>query len=110
MPWKVEGVVEQRLRFIMEREKAEFGVAELCRQHQITRQTAYKWIERYEAEGVGGLQDRSRAPQLHPNQVPDTVEEQVLAMRARYGTWGARKIRGALRNGGLEARPGRSTH
>jgi putative transposase len=109
MAWKVDGVVEQRLRFIMEWQQGEFGLAELCRQHQITRPTGYKWIERYEAEGLEGLRDRSRAPHEHPNQVGEAVEQHILALKAKYGLWGARKIRARLLNGGTKGVPAAST-
>ena len=110
MPWKVDSVVEQRLRFIMEWQRAEFGLAELCRQHQIARQTGYKWVERFELEGVDGLRDRSRAPQHHPNQVGAATEEHILAVKAKYALWGARKIGAYLRRkGSCEATPATST-
>lgn len=100
MPWKVQDVVEQRLRFVMEWRRQEFSLAELCRQYEITRPTGYKWLERYTAEGLAGLRDRSRAPQAHPNQTPEGVEQQVLAVRAQYPLWGARKIRAHLQRRG----------
>lgn len=92
MPWRVDGVVEQRLRFVMEWQKQECGLAELCRHFEITRQTGYKWLKRYAAAGVEGLRDRSRAPHEHPNAVEEVVEQQVLAIKAKYPLWGARKI------------------
>ena len=92
MPWKVECVVEQRLRFITEWQRGEFSLTELCRQHHITRQTGYKWLDRYAMEGLEGLQDRSRAPHEHPNEVSESVERQILAVRGKYPLWGARKI------------------
>jgi transposase InsO family protein len=110
MPWKVHDVVEQRLRFLMEWQKQEFGLAELCRQYEITRQTGYKWLNRYEAEGLEGLRDRSRAPHEHPNEIEEAVEQQVLAVRAKYPLWGARKIRVHLeRSGCCGAVPAAST-
>jgi putative transposase len=96
MPWRVECVVEQRLRFITEWQREEFSLAELCRLHHITRQTGYKWLDRYAREGLEGLPDRSRAPHEHPNEVAESVERQVLAVRGKSPLWGARKIRAHL--------------
>ena len=109
MPWKVSDVVEQRFRFIVEWQREEFGLAELCRQHQISRQTGYKWIERFEAEGVDGLSDRSRAPKQHPNQVAESVESHILGLRAKYPLWGARKIGAYMRNKQTAGTPANST-
>ena len=102
MPWKVDDVVEQRYRFIVEWQRGELDLAELCRQFQISRQTGYKWIERYEGNGLEGLQDRSRAPHAHPNEVAGAVEDRIVGVRAKYPLWGARKIRAYLeREGGM---------
>jgi transposase InsO family protein len=96
MPWKVDDVVEQRFRFITDWQRQEVSLAELCRQHRIVRQTGYKWLDRYAGEGLDGLRDRSRAPHEHPNEVEETTELQILAVRAKYPLWGARKIRAHL--------------
>jgi putative transposase len=109
MPWKVNDVVEQRHRFIVEFQRGECGLAELCRQYQITRQTGYKWLERFEKEGLEGLADQSRAPHHHPNQVSEAVELRIIGLRAKFPLWGARKIGARLRNGGGEQTPANST-
>lgn len=109
MPWKVDDVVEQRYRFILEWQRGEFGLAELCRQFEVSRQTGYKWVERFELGGLEGLRDRSRAPHRRPNQVAETVEHQIVAVRAKYPLWGARKIRAYLLRNGTGAAPATST-
>lgn len=100
MPWKVEDVMEQRLRFVIESRKKADSFSELCRQFEITRQTGYKWLGRYQAQGLEGLRDHSRAPRDHPNEVMEPVERQILGLRAKYPLWGARKIRAHLINNG----------
>ena len=42
------------------------NVAGLCRSLGISRQSFYKWRARYGAEGLEGLQERSRAPGAAP--------------------------------------------
>jgi transposase InsO family protein len=93
MPWKEYGVLEERFRFVEEYNSDEWSLAELARQYGVTRKTAYKWLERYEALGMEGLKDLSRAPQHHPNEVGGAAEEVILKMRAAHPLWGARKIR-----------------
>lgn len=66
MPWKVSSVIEQRLRLVKLLQEGEESLAELARRFSISRKTAYKWLQRYEAAGVEGLRDRSRRP-LTPN-------------------------------------------
>lgn len=36
-------------------------MVELCERYGVSRKTGYKWIARYEDEGLDGLRDRSRA-------------------------------------------------
>jgi len=96
MAWKECGVWEERSRFVHEWNSGNWNMAELCRIYGVTRKTGYKWVERYEAWGLGGLRDLSRAPQYHPNEVPEEVEEEVLALRGKHPYWGARKIRAWL--------------
>jgi transposase len=40
------------------------SIAKLSRIYGVSRQTIYKWLERYEQFGAAGLVDRSRRP-LH---------------------------------------------
>jgi putative transposase len=85
--------MEERFRFIEENQKEECSFAELCRRYGVSRKTGYKWLERYEAGGIEGLRDQSRAPECHPNQVVKEVAEAVLEMRRRYPHWGPAKLR-----------------
>lgn len=48
MAWKANDVMDQRFRFVVEGEKDECSLAELCREFEIARQTGYKWLARYE--------------------------------------------------------------
>ena len=92
MPWKKDGVLEERYRFIEEWKSEDWSLAELCQQFGVTRKTGYKWLERYEAGGMEGLRDQSRAPHHHPNALAEESEERILQVRAEHPFWGARKI------------------
>src|SRR5215475_7055999 len=59
----------REVAFIVSWRNGEGTVAELSRQSQISRKTAYKMIDRFETLGWEGLQDLSRAPHHHPNAV-----------------------------------------
>ena len=91
-------MVEQRKKFVQEYESGEWTMAELCRIYEISRESGYKWLRRSQVEGTAGLADRSRAPARHPNQTKPSIEQQLLALRQRHGTWGARKLRAHLRH------------
>ena len=96
MAWRASGVVEQRKRFVQEYESGEWTMAELCRIYEVSRESGYKWLKRSQVEGEAGLEDRSRAPVRHPNQTEPSIEQQLLALRQRHATWGARKLRAYL--------------
>ena len=57
------------------------NVAQFCRQEQISRQTFYKYRQRFQDEGVDGLRDRSRRPLTSPGQTSPEIEDLVLRRR-----------------------------
>lgn len=89
--------MDERHRFVIEVEGRELPMAELCRRYGISRQTGYTWWERYQESGLEGLEDRSRAPGFHPNQISDRIAEQILHLRRQHKYWGPRKLLAALR-------------
>lgn len=96
MPWKVSGVVEKRKQFMSEYQTGEWTITELCQAYGISRETGYQVLQRYRSLGEEGLEERSRAPHRHPNQTPEAIEEQVLALRRAHMRWGPRKLRAVL--------------
>jgi len=96
MPWKESSVVDERARFVLEYERGLCSMAELCRRYGISRPTGYVWVGRHEAEGLEGLQDRSRAPQRAGNQTPREIEGAVLELRREHMRWGPRKLKWVL--------------
>lgn len=88
--------MEERFRFVLEHQSQDWSFAELCRRHGVSRKTGYKWLERYRCDGVKGLQDQSRAPDHHPNQVIQEVGDQVLDLRRQHPHWGPAKLRARL--------------
>ncbi len=92
MCWRAREVVDQRRQFVLEYGSDEWTMAELCRFYEISQETGYKWWKRSQSEGAQCLEDRSRAPQRHPNQMATKIEQQVLQLRRQHPTWGARKL------------------
>ena len=98
MPWKEVNPMELRKQFITDWRRGTRTVMELCALYGISRQTAYKWIERYELagggeDGAGGwAQDRSRAAHVVHNKTAPEIEEAVIRVRLRFPRWGARKL------------------
>jgi putative transposase len=91
MPWKESKPMDLRVRLIQEYDDGE-SVAELAEVYGISRKTVYKWLDRNESEGVGGLADRSRAPLHSPSKLTQEVIAEIIAARQRW-RWGPRKLR-----------------
>lgn len=93
MPWKATCKMDQRMRFVVDWEQGEHTLAGLSRIYGITRPTAYKWLARYQAEGIDGLADRSRASHHHPHAVPKEIEDAIITLRKAHPAWGPKKLR-----------------
>jgi len=96
MPWKVTGVMEERMKLVVDWERGEYTKAELCQIYGVSRPTADKWLDRYARSGVEGLRDQSRAPRHHPNQTPPGIEEAIVGFRQQHLRRGPKKIRAIL--------------
>jgi len=96
MPWKVSGVVEKRRQFVEQWLSEEWTMTELCARHGISRQAGYNTLARYQQAGWEGVEERSRAPRLHPNQTAAEIERQIVELRHEHMRWGPRKLKAVL--------------
>src|SRR5579871_3165173 len=96
MPWQESSVLEERLRFVVLASRKEKPIKELCREFQVSRQTGYVWLRRYQAGGSTQVMDRSRRPLTSPRRCSDEIEEAVVALRQQYPDWGAPKLKTLL--------------
>ena len=95
MPWKECKPMDERLKFVARLLDGE-KMAPLCREFGISRVTGYKIFNRYKGCGLEGLQDRSRRPYRHANQLPFQIERTILQLKRKHASWGAPKIRDKL--------------
>ncbi len=79
MPWKETTMLEQKLEFVTEWRAGNFTLSELCREFEISRPTAYKYIKRYQQEGVEGLFEKNRKPLSHPRKTPSHIEKAIIS-------------------------------
>jgi len=104
MPWNARTAVEQRKAFVQEWQLDQECFAELCRRYGISRQTGYKWVERFQAQGLSGLEDLSRAPRDSPHAMSAEVADRLIELRERHPRWGPRKLRAYLEKQNPERR------
>ena len=89
--------MEERKRFIEDWLRGgALNLAALSRLYGISRKTAYKWLERFEAGGQAGLEERSHAAYRQPRRMAEAVEKGVLAARRKHPSWGPKKLRAWL--------------
>jgi len=56
----------------------------------ISRDRAYVWWRRFQAEGLAGLEDRSSRPHRSPNQTKPSIERRIVGLRITTGKGPAR--------------------
>jgi transposase InsO family protein len=89
--------MDERARFAIEATEGFRSISELCRRYNISRPTGYKWLRRYEAEGLPSLVDASHRPRACPHATPPYVTDRIAELRKRRG-WGAPKIAQLIKN------------
>lgn len=93
MAWRVKGVDEERLRFVMRALEEQESLSALCREFEISRPTGYLWLARYRESGrLQEMGERSRRPHRSPQQTAPEKEARVVALRQERPDWGARKL------------------
>ena len=61
----LERRARRRLAVLRHVEEVSFNVAATCRYYGISRQCYYRWLRRYEADGLDGLKDAPAGRTTH---------------------------------------------
>jgi len=81
---------------LCERIEGGWPVAHAASAMGISRDRAYVWWHRYQAEGLAGLEDRSSRPRRCPAKTKASVERRVVTLRQKRGL-GPARIAGIVR-------------
>ena len=57
------------------------NVAAVCREVRLSRKSFYKYVARYRAEGLAGLEQHSRRPHSSPRATPVEIEDAIVELR-----------------------------
>jgi transposase InsO family protein len=109
MPWKEQTPMSQKEAFIWKANKPNRNMTKLCQEFGISRKTGYKWLKRYEQEGKGGLEEKSKKPLHSPKRTPQHIEKRILELRQQHPAWGGRKLKRRLEDLGHTNIPSAST-
>lgn len=101
--------MSSKMAFVEQASKPDANIAQLCREHGISRQTGHKWLKRYRARGYDGLEDGSRRPKSSPLATGEEVVAALLAARVAHPRWGPRKLAILLRREFGDATPSERT-
>lgn len=98
MPWEERTKETMREEFAQQVELGKKTMSELCREYGISRQTGYKWKQRY--KDSESMEDRSKAPHEVHHKTPKEEEQKILTIRSEHPSIGALKIHRILENNG----------
>lgn len=96
MPWKETSPMNEKISFINEWRSGYWSMSELCDVYGISRTLGYRYLDRFETEGMAGLLERSSAPSSCPNRTPKPVEKAITDLRKQHRRWGPEKLRTVL--------------
>jgi transposase InsO family protein len=71
-------------RLIVARVLAGHRPGEVAKQLGVSRETVYKWLRRWRAEGAAGLVDRSSRPHRMPRRTPPETTAAIIAARLEH--------------------------
>jgi transposase InsO family protein len=92
MPWKKREPMEERIEFGIKAIQT-LNFRALCQEYGISAKTGYKWKERFLREGIQGMEEQSRRPQSHADQLPEEKVCEMVRLKLAHPAWGPRKIR-----------------
>jgi transposase-like protein len=79
-----------KIEFVERAAKPGARMSVLCREYGISRETGYKWLNRFKREGPDGLEERSRRPRASPLATAEDLVVAVLDVREAYPRRGPR--------------------
>ena len=83
--------MDQRIEFALKALRT-LNFRELCREYGISTKTGYKWRQRLLEHGWEGLNELSRRPHAHPQELGEAVVCAIVRLKQAHPHWGPRKI------------------
>jgi putative transposase len=88
--------MSQREEFVRLVYQRRHPITELCVAFGISEKTGHKWLSRFRHDGLPGLADRSHAPYSAAHQVSARLRRDIISLRGKHPSWGARKLKAIL--------------
>ena len=85
-------MMQKDLRFKIISEGLKDGVSVTCRKYNISRTLYYRWLKRYQSQGIDGLKDIKR-DFVPPNKTAVETEKALLGLIKEYPNYGPRALK-----------------
>jgi transposase len=86
----MQNAFNYRLRLVTH--ARQHGIKAAARAFSTTVPTVRKWLRRFQAQGLKGLQEHSRAPLHQRHQTPAQIELRAIELRRQLPTFGSRRL------------------
>lgn len=98
MPWKETCTMDQKVQLIGDCLKKEYPISDLSKAYLVSRKTIYKWLNRYQANGLEALKELPRTPRSHPATTPVEIADEIIKAKLKHQRWGPKKVIAWLKN------------
>lgn len=98
MPWQESDCCKARRQFLNAWLTSCYSMTHLCDTFEISRKTGHKWVNRFKAEGMNNLEDRSRARHHQAHRTPAEIIQALIDTKLSFPDWGPRKVIHYLKN------------
>ena len=102
MPWEETCAMDERVKLVGDYLCEQWSITALSEIYGVSRKTIYRWIDRYDDDGIDGLKERSRAPLSHPNATGPDIGEMIIKEKLHPQHWGPKKVMARLEAGSPE--------
>lgn len=92
MPWRIEGTMDLKVQMIADWRSGIWDITELSKKYSISRPTVYKWVQRYQKQGIEGLKEHNRTPINRPNQISAAMVELIVQQKLKNWHRGPKKV------------------
>jgi putative transposase len=89
MPWRSPMSAKEALIFDV---NGGMRVSEAAELHEVARSCAYKWVARYQALGLAGLEEVSRRPERSPKRTSQDLVDELLELKRKHPLFGPAKL------------------
>ena len=82
----------ERMEIVHLVEHSELSIRKTLQELEVPRSTFYDWYRRYQEDGYEGLADQKPGPQQFWNQIPESVQKEIVELALKYPDKSSRQI------------------